>query len=127
MYNKKQNDMSKELFRMQMLAGIITESQYKEMLNENNWDNEIKSILYSYSAGNDNEYKPGYKHKFNQNVELDADDDLIPFYNFLKTEPKKTYTGNYKNVPVIVKANTEYEDEDLGDLIITFTEPYSWD
>lgn len=36
MYNKNQNTMTQEQLRMQMLAGIITESQYKEMLNEEN-------------------------------------------------------------------------------------------
>jgi hypothetical protein len=32
--------MNKEQLRMQMLAGIITEGQYKAMLNENWWDEE---------------------------------------------------------------------------------------
>jgi hypothetical protein len=38
MYNKNYktlNNMNKETFRMQMLAGIITEGQYKAKLNEN--------------------------------------------------------------------------------------------
>ena len=56
-----------------------------------------------------------------------GDDNLIPFYNFLKNEPGKTYTGSYKNIPVVVTANDKYEDEDLGDLIVRFTEPDSWD
>ena len=34
MYNKNLNKMNKETLRMQMLAGIITESQYKSQLNE---------------------------------------------------------------------------------------------
>ena len=34
MYNKNQDKMNKELLRMQMLAGIITESQYKQELDE---------------------------------------------------------------------------------------------
>lgn len=89
--------------------------------------NEIESLIDLYSAGNDNEYEPGYEHEFNINIELDADDNLIPFYNFLKNEPGKTYTGNYKNIPVVVTANDEYEEEDLGDLIVRFTEPDSWD
>lgn len=119
-----------EAARMQKLAGLITESEYKQKmqtLNENNWNSEIESLIGLYSDGNDNEYKPGYEHEFNINVELDADDNLIPFYNFLKNEPGKTYTGSYKNIPVVVTANDEYEDEDLGDLIVKFTEPNSWD
>ncbi len=35
MYNKNLNKMTKEQLRMQMLAGIITEGQYKAKLNEN--------------------------------------------------------------------------------------------
>jgi len=34
MYNKNLDKMTQELLRMQMLAGIITESQYKAKLNE---------------------------------------------------------------------------------------------
>ena len=34
MYNKNINKMTQEQLRMQMLAGIITEGQYKKMLNE---------------------------------------------------------------------------------------------
>jgi len=34
MYNKNLNNMNKETLRMQMLAGILTEGQYKAMLNE---------------------------------------------------------------------------------------------
>jgi hypothetical protein len=34
MYNKNLNKMTQEQLRMQMLAGIITEGQYKAMLNE---------------------------------------------------------------------------------------------
>lgn len=35
MYNKNKNKMTQEQLRMQMLAGIITEGQYKSQLNEN--------------------------------------------------------------------------------------------
>jgi len=113
-----------EVRRMQQLAGLINESQ----LNENNWDNEINSLIYDYSVGNDNEYEPGYEHEFNVNIELDDEEnELIPFYNFLKTQPEKRYIGYFKDIPVTVIANTEYENEDLGDLIVKFTEPDNWD
>jgi hypothetical protein len=36
--------MTQEQLRMQMLAGIITEGQYKEMLNENTKYNELKPL-----------------------------------------------------------------------------------
>ena len=36
--------MTNETLRMQMLAGIITEGQYKNMLNENTKHTELKSL-----------------------------------------------------------------------------------
>jgi hypothetical protein len=36
MYNKNLDKMNKETLRMQMLSGIITEGQYKAILNEYN-------------------------------------------------------------------------------------------
>lgn len=48
MYNKNQNKMNKEQLRMQMLAGIITESQYKEKLNEEVINFTDKEQFYSF-------------------------------------------------------------------------------
>ena len=47
--------MNKETLRMQMLAGIITEGQYKAKLNENmdNWGNETDDY-----GRNERDYKP---------------------------------------------------------------------
>jgi len=47
--------MNKEILRMQMLAGIITEGQYKAKLNENmdNWGNETDDY-----GRNERDYKP---------------------------------------------------------------------
>lgn len=49
MYNKNQDKMTQEQLRMQMLAGIITEDQYKAKLNEmdENEHNRIESYLDS--------------------------------------------------------------------------------
>ena len=44
MYNKNLNKMNKETLRMQMLAGIITEGQYKAKLNEN-MDSPIYELI----------------------------------------------------------------------------------
>ena len=44
MYNKNLNKMTQEQLRMQMLAGIITEGQYKAMLNENTKYTELKPL-----------------------------------------------------------------------------------
>jgi len=45
MYNKNLNKMTKEQLRMQMLAGIITESQYKATLEENKEKDEYYEKL----------------------------------------------------------------------------------
>ena len=46
MYNKIK--MDKEQLRMQMLAGIITESQYKAILNENEqFESDFPSLDYN--------------------------------------------------------------------------------
>ena len=58
MYNKNLNKMNKETLRMQMLAGVITEGQYKAKLDEiiipKEWDNEgedkEENIVNSWSA-----------------------------------------------------------------------------
>ena len=115
-----------EAKRLQKLAGI-TEAKVVPTNNTTyKWDKEINQLLSLYPSGNDNEYELGYEHEFNINVELNTDDDLIPFYNFLKTKPNKTYIRPFKIPSVSVTANTEYEDEDLGDLIVKFTEPENW-
>jgi hypothetical protein len=49
MYNKNLNKMNKETLRMQMLAGIITEGQYKAKLNENiKYTEDEASKLFDY-------------------------------------------------------------------------------
>jgi len=54
--------MNKEILRMQMLAGIITESQYKSQLNE---DNAQEVILYAtYQIDNEEARKAGIKGDF---------------------------------------------------------------
>ena len=115
-----------EAQRLQKLAGI-TEAKVVPANNTTyKWDKEINQLLSLYLSGDDNEYEPGYEHEFNINIELNTDDDLIPFYNFLKAKPNKTYIRPFKIPSVSVTANTEYEDEGLGDLIVKFTEPEYW-
>ena len=65
--------MTQEQLRMQMLAGIITEGQYKAMLNENTLDfndsNRAFGILYRKVTPED-DYDPSVKYVWiNQNVE----------------------------------------------------------
>lgn len=105
----------------------IDEIKINDPTMHDKWNESISQLLDFYNDGNDNQYNPGYKHEFQQNVELDTDDDLISFYNFLKTQSNKTYIGYHNNIPVSVTADTRFEDEDLGNLIVKFTEPDSWD
>jgi hypothetical protein len=48
MYNKNLNKMNKEQLRMQMLSGIITESEYKAKLNENENANRMLELIEMY-------------------------------------------------------------------------------
>jgi hypothetical protein len=85
--------LNKELLRMQMLAGIITESQYKAMLNEEmfGWDEgdlteeELKKVKLLMSLKpyedkinklNTDEELPGTNYHFSQ---IDFDDQRIDF------------------------------------------------
>ena len=52
---KKQNP-NKEKLRMQMLAGVITESQYKIMLTENHMPEEFEDLLLGMADGEINDY-----------------------------------------------------------------------
>ena len=47
--------MNKEFLYMQMLAGIITEGQYKEMLNENAFNDEDKALGVLFYSSEDEE------------------------------------------------------------------------
>ena len=55
MYNKNLDKMTKEQLRMQMLAGIITEGQYKEKLNENAFNDEDKALGVLFYPSEDEE------------------------------------------------------------------------
>ena len=61
MYNK--NKMTQEQLRMQMLAGIITEGQYKEKLNENE-----ELSIYLITAEDDPEHSVYALFDNNQNL-----------------------------------------------------------
>jgi hypothetical protein len=51
MYNKNLDKMNKELLRMQMLAGIITESQYKQLLEDQGVIDRILDKISSQGIG----------------------------------------------------------------------------
>jgi hypothetical protein len=51
--------MNKEQLRMQMLAGIITESEYKEKINENKFEmvgSDVDELLDAVSLVNGKKY-----------------------------------------------------------------------
>lgn len=94
--------MNKELFRMQMLAGIITESQYKAKLDEafinDKGELEDFNIEDDYSLSEEewdkyfNEYKKNYKFNW-----------LLRQLDTLDGEEEKTkYAWNY-SIPEIIK------------------------
>jgi hypothetical protein len=124
--------MNKETLRMQMLAGIITEGQYKDKLNENmeNWGNEeddygnseenyrTKPSLADF--GNDEEaYKKYMKINFpDEQVDIDEsfrlyqeDDNIFNIIDKKIIEPDQD--SNY--------ANGTTDDEDGTNLGIGFS------
>ena len=52
MYNKNLDKMTQEQLRMQMLAGIITEGQYKAKLNENEINRFDYNNMYGFKWNN---------------------------------------------------------------------------
>ena len=68
-----------EIKRMQLLAGLITESEYSKSLNETEAPSDIKNFLLgmmdSFSEGNDNEYPAGKHMEFKYEEEY-GDEDL---------------------------------------------------
>jgi Fe-S-cluster formation regulator IscX/YfhJ len=88
--------MNKETLRMQMLAGIITEGQYKKLLEDMEMVNRIldkisaqgkdsltpeeKEYLDKYSKGEKNMKKPTYFIAFNLPKDINSSE-IIPLYN----------------------------------------------
>lgn len=67
----KENKMNKELLHMQMLAGIITEGEYKAKLNEyDDFDTESSSVFFDQLA---NKLKTFLKNEINlSDLEIDG-------------------------------------------------------
>jgi hypothetical protein len=65
--NKKNKKMNKEQLRMQMLAGVITEGQYKAKLNENLSDLKVEwtpEYLENRKKDDDYYYEKGLSDNF---------------------------------------------------------------
>jgi hypothetical protein len=67
MYNKNLNKMTKEQLRMQMLAGIITEGQYKAKLNEESTNN-FEDLLQLAEFLNGREAKKAFATEFKEDT-----------------------------------------------------------
>jgi hypothetical protein len=92
--------MTQEQLRMQMLAGIITEGQYKTMLNEENSDEKIERYeKYSYTLNGEN-ITPDEIAFYNNILKAEIDGKL---YNLgtpdengvVELNPIKGKTGSY--------------------------------
>jgi hypothetical protein len=96
MYNKNLNKMTQEQLRMQMLAGIITEGQYKEKLNENNnyelvkqeFENspnnasydQVLNVINSFEgAGDEEEIKSNFISRFSDSPSISKEE----YMNFI--------------------------------------------
>lgn len=108
MYNKKEN------LRMQMLAGIITESEYRIKVNER-YEFQGKPSVYSYITAYFNEDRSRginpdpekHKNEIIQNIKNDWGDDYVlsaERMNFLKNEIKGMYKYYGKN-----QSNPEFQ------------------
>jgi hypothetical protein len=116
--------MNKEFLHMQMLAGIITEGEYKAQMNEEISD-DVKQYLNNafevYLEGGDTfEEEPGETHTFIMGSDEFGDDSIFnKALNQLHNSPimldyNKDYIGDYGNVNV--KTN-------MKDIIISFIVP----
>lgn len=114
--------MTQEQLRMQMLAGIITESQYKEKLNEINFDLDNK--IYSLSGNPDNLEKLKQiiikgiddiiKHVADQ-FGTNTADDLYTFVEKIKmANDLKTLGELYNLIQDFLYENTDVYTNNLG-------------
>jgi hypothetical protein len=106
--------MTKEQLRMQMLAGIITEGQYKEKLNENQEINSYLTGLFDTIDLGD-EYKEGSQSYTFERMEW-ADEDLYdeeaamfePAYEYIKSKGEIKLADPSSGIPLMFR--TEGED-----------------
>jgi hypothetical protein len=75
-FDINENKMNKELLRMQMLAGVITESQYKAKMNENRTAEELFQMFKDEDLLNDRR-------------EYDIEDLMSTYPDLSKEEAKK--------------------------------------
>jgi hypothetical protein len=114
--------MANEFKRMQKLAGIITENQYRESINEEEISSDLKSFLLgmmdTFSEGNDNDYPAGEHMEFKYEEEM-GDEDLYDektamLFNkakmFLSKNGPITLQDKYAGVPLDLTFSTDGED-----------------
>ncbi len=112
--------MNKETLRMQMLAGVITESQYKEKLNEGGDSNLNKYLLFLFDfidLGDD--YEPG-PQSFTFEKEEWADEDMYdnaemfwPAYEYVSSNEQVNIKNPYNDTTLTFTTNGE-------DIVVSF-------
>jgi hypothetical protein len=110
MKNKTRKTMKNEQLRMQMLAGIITESQYKAKLQENNSLQSISDELKSHNL------------RKSDKIDVDTIADLIKNNNLQKAALliQNLDTG----IKELVLNDIQDIDEDLLDTMFDFPSEY---
>jgi hypothetical protein len=125
MYNKNKN-MNNEFLKMQKIAGLITESEYKEKMNEEVSD-DVKQYLTDefeeYLEGGDTfEEEPGETHVF----VMEEDDEQ--YYNDFRFNRA---INQLQNSPIILDYNKDIVGDygkvtaraDIKNIYISFTVP----
>jgi hypothetical protein len=125
MYNKNIN-MNNEFLKMQKIAGLITESEYKEKMNEEVSD-DVKQYLTDefeeYLEGGDTfEEEPGETHVF----VMEEDDEQ--YYNDFRFNRA---INQLQNSPIILDYNKDIVGDygkvtaraDIKNIYISFTVP----
>ena len=103
--------MNKETLRMQMLAGVITEGQYKEKLTEeasNDVEEYLKHHFEVYLEGGDTfEEEPGETHTFT----MEQDEFGNPEY-YDDADMFEKSIEQLSNAPIVL----DYSEEGYGDV-----------
>jgi hypothetical protein len=104
-FNINENKMNKELLRMQMLAGVITESEYKDKMNENQGYIDVEYPSGDY-VGEINGDKVTFK-----SILLNDDNEYEEFDNFTLSDVLDYLGPDHFLTQLVLK--TEDEDGDV--------------
>ena len=138
MYNKNLNKMNKEQLRMQMLAGIITEGQYKVKLNENdNYElvkqefknspnnasyDQVLDVINSFEgAGDEEKIKSNFISRFSDSPSISKEEymDFISQFYGEEIDSQMNWVSIFN--PSIYDKIKLTEDDMSNSVTITFT------